>query len=240
MQDLRKKNGVKRMASTRYQKMLLTAIVIVLIVYNVVVFLLPFPRHYGFWVGYSFSLISMLFTAAVSLYVIGREGLRSKFYGVPLVYVAWSYLVVQVLLGLRQMALPVPYQYNLIINIVLLGACLIGLIGINMAKEEIERIDQKVSEKVFYLRSLRAELEGLVDGTKDETLRKMIKELAETIRYSDPMSSPQLAALENKIEVKAAQLAESIHNVEAAAALCQEIQMLFAERNRKCKILKSS
>ncbi|HHX01144.1 MAG TPA: hypothetical protein GX739_00590 [Firmicutes bacterium] len=79
------------MASTRYQKMLLTAIVIVLIVYNVVVFLLPFPRHYGFWVGYSFSLISMLFTAAVSLYVIGREGLRSKFYGVPLVYVACTW-----------------------------------------------------------------------------------------------------------------------------------------------------
>jgi hypothetical protein len=54
------------------------------------------------------------------------------------------------------------------------------------------------------------------------------------------MSSPQLAAIENKIEARAAALAETVETsgAEAVKALCNELQQLFAERNRKCKLLK--
>jgi hypothetical protein len=54
------------------------------------------------------------------------------------------------------------------------------------------------------------------------------------------MSSPQLAAIENKIEAKVSVLTEAVEkaNNEAIKALCNELQQLFAERNRKCKILK--
>ena len=68
----------------------------------------------------------------------------------------------------------------------------------------------------------------------------VLKELADTIQYSDPMSSPQLAAIENKIDVKATDLSQAVEKSEGDAikALCNELQQLFAERNRKCKILK--
>jgi hypothetical protein len=71
-------------------------------------------------------------------------------------------------------------------------------------------------------------------------MKKTLKDLAETIRYSDPMSSPQLAAIENKIEAKAAALAEIVEktDVDGAKTACNELQLLFADRNRKCKILK--
>jgi hypothetical protein len=54
------------------------------------------------------------------------------------------------------------------------------------------------------------------------------------------MSSPQLATIENKIEAKTAGLTEAVDNADGDAikALCNELQQLFAERNRKCKILK--
>jgi len=90
------------------------------------------------------------------------------------------------------------------------------------------------------IKSLRVDAEGLVGKTSDATLKKTLKGLAETIRYSDPMSSPQLAAIENKIEAKTAALSEAVENAEdeSSKALCNELQQLFAERNRKCKILK--
>jgi hypothetical protein len=71
-------------------------------------------------------------------------------------------------------------------------------------------------------------------------MKKTLKELAEAIRYSDPMSSPQLAAIENKIEAKAAALGEAVEKTDGDSikTLCNELQQLFAERNRKCKILK--
>jgi len=231
------------MKISKNKGMSLATVFIILAVYNVVVFVIPFNKGGGFWSGYGFSMLAMLLTAAVSFYAFDKEGLKSKFYGISLISVAWRYLVIQLIIGLLQMGLdfiPIPPQYGIALNTVLLGACLIGLIAVDAAKEEIERIDEKIKEKVFYIKSLHVDMEGLVDKTSDESVKKTLKDLAETIRYSDPMSSPQLAAIENKIEAKIAALAETIENAngDASKALCNELQQLFAERNRKCKILK--
>jgi len=230
------------MKLTKNKGMFFASIFIILAVFNVVVFVIPFNKGGGFWSGYGFSMLAILLSAAVSFYAFDREGLKSKFYGVPLISVAWYYLVIQVIVGLIEMGLdfiPIPFQYGIALNTVLLGACLIGLITVEASKEEIERIDAQVKEKVFYIKSLQADVEGLASRVSDD-MKKLLKDLAETIRYSDPMSSPQLATIENKIEAKAAVLTEAVGNAngDAIKALCNELQQLFAERNRKCKVLK--
>jgi len=216
---------------------------VVLPVYNVIAFVIPFHRGAGFWTGYGFSTLAILLMAGISLYAFDRENLRSKVYGIPLLSVAWRYLIIQVIVGLVQMLLdfiPIPFQIGLVLNTILLGICLVGLIVMEASKGEIERIDAKIKEKVFYIKSLQADVEGLRNRASDTPLKKTLKDLAETIRFSDPMSSPQLAAIENKIEAKAAALADAVERADnaAATALCNELQQLFAERNRKCKILK--
>jgi len=230
------------MKLTKNKNMFFIAVLILLVVYNVVIFVIPFNKGGGFWTGYGFSMLAILLSAAVSFYAFDREGLRSKFYGVPLISVVWRYLVIQLLIGILEMILdfiPIPFQYGIAVNTVLLGACLLGLITVEAAKDEIVRIDEKVKEKVFYIKALQADVEGLL-GRVSEDLKKTLQDLAETIRYSDPMSSPQLAAIENKIEARAANLAEAVdkNDGDAVKALCNELQQLFAERNRKCKILK--
>jgi len=230
------------MKLTKNKGMFFASIFIILAVFNVVVFVIPFNKGGGFWSGYGFSMLAILLSAAVSFYAFDREGLKSKFYGVPLISVAWLYLVIQVIVGLIEMSLdfiPIPFQYGIALNTVLLGACLIGLITVEASKEEIERIDTQIKEKVFYIKSLQADVESMA-GRASEDMKKMLKDLAETIRYSDPMSSPQLATLENKIEVMAAGLTEAVDNAngDAIKALCNELQQLFADRNRKCKVLK--
>jgi hypothetical protein len=227
---------------TKNKKMYFAAVFILLAVFNVVVFIIPFNKGGGFWTGYGFSMLAMLLAAAVSFYAFDREGLKSKFYGVPLISVVWRYLVIQVIAGLVEMGLdfiPIPFQFGIALNTVLVGACLIGLITVEAAKDEIERIDAQIKEKVFFIKSLHVDVEGLAARASVD-MKKTLKDLAETIRYSDPMSSPQLAAIENKIEARAAVLAEALDNNDGDAikALCGEVQQLFAERNRKCKILK--
>ena len=221
----------------------LAVLFIVIAVYNVVVFIIPFTKGNGFWTGYGFTMLAMLLTAGVGFFTFNREDLRSRVYGIPILSLAWRYLIIQLIIGLVQMRLDyfqIPFQYGFAVNTVLLGAFLIGLITINVAKEEIERIDKKIKEITFYVKSLQVDVESLVNKATDESVKKALKDLAETIRYSDPMSSPQLAAIENKIEAKATALAETVENAndDASKVLCNELQQLFAERNRKCKILK--
>ena len=219
----------------------LVAVSIIMAMYNVVVFVVPFVRGANFWVGYGFTMLAMVITAAVGFFAFDRESAQSKVYRIPLISVVWRYLVIQIIAGLLLMILQfIPFQYGIAANVVILGATLIGLITLNIAREEIERIDGEVKEKVFYIKSLQADVEGLVAKAPDESAKKALKALAETIRYSDPMSSPQLATIENRIEGKVTALVETVESADSDAikAACDELQQLFAERNRKCKMLK--
>ena len=226
---------------TRNKGMSLVAALIVLAVYNVVVFTLPFHKGASFWVGYGFSMLAVALMLGVSLHAFWRESLKGKFYGMPLVYVARSYLIWQIPVGLAEMILHViPFQYGIALNTVLLGIFLVRMIAVNIGKEKIEQIDEKVKGKVFFIRSLQGDVEGLAGRVEDDAARTALGALAEAIRFSDPMSCPQLAALERTIEDNVAALAAIVGNADAEAihASCDELQQLLAERNRKCKMLK--
>jgi hypothetical protein len=229
------------MKMTRNTVSALIIFAVALVVFNVVAFALPFVHEALFWVGYGFTLFAIPFSAGAALYAMGREGLKSKFYGLPLLYVAWAYLIAQLVVGFICMAIPViPLWAALVVSVLLLGAAAIGLVAIDAGREVIEQIDKKVAEKVFYIKSLQVDVEMLAPRATDTTLVKALKELAEAIRYSDPMSSPQLAVLENRLEVKVAQLGEAVGAGDSAGAqaLADELSLLLAERNRKCKLLK--
>lgn len=230
------------MKFTKNKSMYAASALITLAVYNTVVFVVPFNRDCaGFWTGYGFSMLAILLSSGVGLYALGREGIKSKFYGVPLADAARIYLIIQALAGFAEMgtASLVPYQAGLILNVVMLGLFLTGVMAVSAATGEIERLDEKVKGKVFYIKSLQADMEGLAGRAADD-VKKALKDLAETVRYSDPVSGPQLATIENKIEAKASALSDAVDKADSGVvnALCGELQQLFGERNRKCKILK--
>lgn len=88
--------------------------------------------------------------------------------------------------------------------------------------------------KVFYVRELQADIELLANGEKDSEIKAALMQLAEKIRFSDPMSNEQLVDLENRISVKAAELKTAASRAEIIA----ELNSLLDERNKKCKIFK--
>lgn len=226
---------------SRSKGLSLLTVFIILALYNVIAFVLPFEKGGMFWTAYGFTMAAIILAAGVGFYALGREGLRSKFYGWPLLSLVWRYLIAQVILGFLEMVLVfIPFQYAFALNATLLGACLIGLIAIDVSTEEINRIDKKIKEKVVYIQSLQADVDGFVDRSSDEATKKILNNLSEAIRYSDPMSSTQLATLENKIMAKIAALSDHIEKSDATSinTLSDEIQQLIKERNQKCKILK--
>ncbi len=226
---------------SKNKRLSLLAACIILALFHVVAFVIPFVRGKLFWTGYGFSTLAILLTVCVSFYALGHEGLKSKFYGWPLLSLAWRYATVQLIAGLLEMAVPsVPFPLALVFNTVLLAGCLIGLIGTGISKNEIERIDEKIMAKVFYIKSLQADVEALISKCTDHTGKTAVKELAEALRYSDPISSPFLAAIEQDITAKVAELAVIAGSLDSSEIknMCHEIQQLITERNQNCKLLK--
>lgn len=119
-------------------------------------------------------------------------------------------------------------------NSVIAGISAMCMISADAGRDEIERVEAKVQKKVFYIRELQADIELLADNETNTDVKTALTQLAEKIRFSDPMSSEQLADLENKISAKVLELKTAPNKVE----IITELNSLLDERNKKCKILK--
>ena len=108
------------------------------------------------------------------------------------------------------------------------------MIASDVGRSEIERVSAKVQEKTFYIKQLQADVELLASTETDTVIKSALMQLAEKIRYSDPMSDEQLADIEDRIAVKIAELKSSADKVK----IINELNSLLDERNRKIKISK--
>jgi hypothetical protein len=229
------------MKMTKSKVLQILAALVVLLVFNTVFFALPVTRYARHWIFYGFSTLAIFLAAGTGFYVLWREEVRSRFYGLPILYVSWLYMPLQIVWGFVCMFVPaVPLWVGIPVSIFLLAACLVGLIAVELGSTEISRLDGAVQEKLVFIKSLRAEALTLAEKAADGNLKKALGEYAEELRYSDPMSGPALAELEAALAEKTASLKALVDagNTAAAGELCGELRQALAERNRKCLLLK--
>lgn len=211
---------------------------IILIGYNLMAFIIPSLKNTTFWIAYCFSNLSIIISSLVILHALDEKGINNKFKNMPTVYATWSYLVIQLIMGFVEIYYPINFRYSILINAIILGISIIILLGVNAGKKEIARVEKKVQEKVFFIKDLQADIEILVDKVTDVNAKKELELLVETIRYSDPMSHSKLATIENQITIKVEQL-KQIEDTQNIKQICNELQQLFSERNKKAKLYKN-
>jgi len=140
------------MKITRAKGLTIAAALIAAVVYTVIVFVTPFEKTGALWTAYGFTMLAIFLALGVGLSALGKEGMKSKFYGFPVFYVAWIYAGVQFFAGILEILIKqIGVRYSIVINVVLLGLCLVGLIGASIGKEEIERVDQAIHEKTIFV-----------------------------------------------------------------------------------------
>ena len=177
----------------------LVSIVLLLGLFNLIVFLMPFSRDNAtFWIGYGSITLSFVVSFVILYFIFDKKDMKSRFYGIPLIYVLISYVSLQLVVGVVEIVLGSAFNYKLaiIFNAVILVFSLLGLIGLTAGKDEIERIDAKVKEKVLYLKEIQVKLAGIIDNTSDEEVLKELNKLNDLVRYSDPMSNDNVESLE--------------------------------------------
>lgn len=212
---------------------------IILAGYNIIAFLIPSLKNVTFWVAYCFSNLSIIISSLVILGALDEQGIKNKFKNMPMVYAAGTYLALQLIMGFVEIYYPINFRYSILINVILLGFAIISLVIVNAGKKEIERVDKKVQEKVFFIKELQVDIENFADKITDIQAKKELDSLIDTIKYSDPMSHSALATLENQITTKVSILIQTVNNNDTIKQICSELQQLFAERNRKVKIYKN-
>ena len=209
---------------------------ILFVLVSVIAFAVPLAKTTAFWISYAFTVIAFAAQIIIWKSALGRtEALKSKFLGFPVIHIGIVYLVVQIIAFSVFLFIPtLPIWSAVVACAVIAGVSAVCMIASDVGRSEIERVSAKVQEKTFFIKQLRTEIELLADAETDVAVKSALTQLAEKIRYSDPMSNEQIADIEDRIAAKVAELKSSADKVK----IIDELNSLLDERNRKIKILK--
>lgn len=218
------------------KSMAYAALAIAFVLFNVIAFAVPTAKTATFWIAYVFTAAAFASQIAIWKFAFkGANTLKSKFLGIPLISVGITYLIVQIITFAVFMALPLMASWiAIVVCALILGISAICLIGTETGREEINRVEEKVEKKVFYIKSLQVDVEMLASAERDADTKTALTKLAEKIRFSDPISNEVLAELEAEITAKVKELKTAENKVEIITVL----DSLITERNKKAKLLK--
>ena len=202
---------------------------------SIIAFAVPTTKTATFWIAYVFTAAAFAAQIIIWRTALGKEALKSKFLGFPIVHIGIVYAIIQVIaFAVFLFAPTLPTWSAIVVCSVIAGVSAVCMISADAGRNEIERVEAKVQKKVFYIRELQAAIELLADNESDAAVKTALSQLAEKIHFSDPMGNEQLADLENKISTKVAELKTTSSKLE----IITELNSLLDERNKKCKILK--
>ena len=208
---------------------------ILFVLISIIAFAVPTVKTATFWIAYVFTAAAFVAQIIIWNKALGKETLKSKFLGFPIVHIGIVYAIIQTVAFAVFLLVPtLPVWSAIVVCSVIAGISAVCMISADAGRNEIERVEAKVQKKVFYIRELQADIELLADNETNADVKTALTQLAEKICFSDPMSNEQLADLENKISAKIAELKTVTNKVE----IITELNSLLDERNKKYKILK--
>lgn len=195
----------------------------------------------SFWIGYAFILLSFAGQLACSYFAFKESNIKKTFYNMSLVATSYTGLILSFVFGgLCMLISPLPYWIGILLCSILLAFNVIAVLKAAAAIDLVSAVDDKVKARTSFIKSLTADTEGLVSRAKSETVKAECKKIYEAVRYSDPMSDEALSAIEDEIAAKFEKLTGAVaeDNAESAAETADELAVMLANRNSKCRLLK--
>ncbi len=222
---------MKKNSTTGY---ILLSIAFVLV--SVIAFTIPSAKTTAFWISYAFTVIAFAAQIAIWKAALGRaESLKSKFLGFPVVHIGMVYLVVQIIaFAVFLFAPALPVWSAIVAGAVIAGSSAICMIAADVGRSEIEQVSAKARERTFYIKQLQTDIESLANTETNAETKTALKQLAEKIRFSDPMRDEQISDIEDRITAKIAELRFTADKAE----IINELKSLLDERNKRARIFK--
>lgn len=215
--------------------------VILLGVFNLLVFTIFKNRTNVFYLSYAFMTLAFVVQIVSMLLAFKTTDVETAFFGIPLASFSVYYLCAALVIGLLFMIFQsASFTLALVIQLLVLAAFLVIAILSLMARDTTVQINDDYKEKRTFRETQRVEIELLRDSCADAELKESLRKLAETVKYSDPMSTEAVADVERRIMQQFSELRVCLEDgrVGEAKDACRALERLYIERNRKLAISK--
>lgn len=218
---------------------------IMLVLFNAAVFVSPSEAlgmsKFGgaFWSGYIFVSLAFIGQLFCAFKAFKAENAKKFFYNLPIVTVSYTGLVLTLVFGSVCMAVPdMPNWLGTILCLAVLAFTASAAIKAKLAGDIVSETDDKIKTHTAFVKSFTAEAECLINKAKSEQAKKECKKVYEALRYSDPVSAPDLSEVEREFAEKFKVFSEAVEEDNEAAETAGELLALIDLRNKKCKLLK--
>ena len=243
-------NFAKPDVSEKSKKLMTTysiAWVVCLAVFNLISFVIPGKIGGGskfdgaFWIGYAFITVAFIGQLACALYALREDDLKKMFLNMSVAVISYSGLVTMTIVGgIFMLVAGLPGWLGAVVCAIILVVNVVSVLKATVAVDAVSEVDRKVKVQTFTIKSLTVEAQSLMASAKTEELRAEAKKVYEAIRYSDPMSTPMLADVDNQLRVTFGVFENAVNDGELDLAIQAEEELLAVvkKRNQKCKLLK--
>lgn len=215
--------------------------VILLGVFNLLVFTIFKTRTDVFWLSYAFMTIAFIVQIVSMFLSFKTADVEAAFFGIPLASFSIYYLCASLVVGAAFMIFQnAGFTLAMVIQVLILAAFLIVAITSLLARDTVQAIGDNVKQNVTNLKSVLVDVEMLASSCTDPELKQALNKLVDTVKYSDPMSTAAIELVEQRIMRKISELRVSMDNNQIPDALrvCKDLEMLYVERNKKLALSK--
>ncbi len=218
------------------------------VLFNAITFLVP-NEVFGitrfdkpvFWIAYALVVFSFA-TQPITAYKFIKDDAKEKtFLKIPLLKTGYCAVVVSLVVGLAFMIFPVlPAWVGAIVCLLVAGYFIVACLCASAAVTAVSDVGENVKRKTAFLRSAIVEAENIAARAATPKIKEETKKVYDVLRYSDPMSAPELESLEREISVGLNDLGQAVASGddEKVFGISESLLLSIKERNGKCKLLK--
>ena len=227
-----------------------TSLISILLIYgllNVILFVIITSKmedqleNSTFWFVWAFTFI-VNYLGVLGCSYLAKEKTKNDFVNnTPLYFSMYLFSFIYILLGMILMFIPsVQFTLALILEAIVSIFYIVTVLFLYNAISHIKSNDEKQAKKVFFIRNLQTEVDFCLGLVKENENKKLLIQLQEAIRYSDPMSDDSLESTEQQIELLVNRIKNEciVSNEQAIKELVDNLLNLIKYRNEKVKQLK--
>lgn len=195
----------------------------------------------AFWTG--FAGIDLAFVGQlICAYIALKDRNKGKvFYNIPVIRISYTGLILTIIFGVLAMAIPdLPSWIAAVVCLLICMFTAIAVIKAKAAASVVVAVSNRVKNKTEFIKNLTVDAESLVACAKTDETRSLCQNIAEAVRFSDPMSDVALTEIEMQIEKVFKSFSDAVNDndTELAASVAGNLNTLIVTRNKKCKLLK--
>lgn len=232
---------MKKSTAKKTSIMTIMIYVIIFAVFNLLVFTIFNNRTPVFWISYGFMCLAFIVQIGSMFLALKSADVESVFMGIPLASLSFYYFFAAIFVGAVFMVFQIAsIKLAVVIQVLILAAYVVVALLALMSRDVVQDTNDTLKEKVAAIKTLNIDVDVLIPQVSDPALKKALKKVSETVKYSDPISNDAVADIEDQImqSMNALRVYIENDNNEEAITTCKDIEVLFLQRNSLLKATK--